>query len=349
MSLEKKLLVIGISHHRTPLAVREKFAVDEDQISKMAECLLRLAPVNEVTILNTCNRFEIYLATETSLIEEEILQMLSREDQTMYKVWRQFYYVHSNSEMILHLFSVASGLDSQMVGETEILGQVKRAIQSSREQNWSGKNLGLIFERASQAAKWARTHTGIGQGQVTIGSVAVDLATRIFGDLEKQRILLVGSGEVAEKTAQSLFSRGAKDITITGRTHERAHGLAEQIGAATLPFDSFRDRLAFFDILICSTAATDPILLASDLQEARRTRRYEPILVVDVAVPRDVESSAADLEQIFLYNIDDLASIANENLAQRLREIEVCREELNRKSWRTWLNCFRRDLSRHYR
>jgi len=345
MSLEKKLLVVGISHHRAPLAVREKFALETSLLERMAKVLLDVGPILEVAFLNTCNRFEIYLATEKSIPQDQLLRILSRGDDGLLEIWKDLHYVHSNSEMILHLFSVASGLDSQMVGETEILGQVKKAVQWSRKESWSGKKLGLIFEKAFQAAKWARTHTGIGQGQITIGSVSVDLATRIFGELERQRILLVGSGEVAEKTAQCLYSRGARDVTISGRTQERAVSLAEQIGAATLPFESFRERLALFDILICSTASRETILSVEDLDSARKSRRYEPILVIDVAVPRDIESGAASLDQVFLYNMDDLALIANENLAQRMKEIEVCREELKRKAWRTWLNCFRRDLS----
>lgn len=342
MSLPRSLLVLGVSHHRTPLDVRELFSLSQEDVEKLAQRLLSLESVQEIVILNTCNRVEAYLASETEPNPEEVLQTIAEVTQQPTDLLRDLHYSHANSDMLVHLFSVASGLDSQMIGETEILGQVKDALIRARKHKWTGRTMSPIFERSFQAAKWARTHTGIGQGQVTIGNVVVDLVSRVFGDLIRPRILLVGSGDVAEKTAQSLASRGARDITVTGRSFDRAESLARTFNGAVLPFETFRTNLHFYDIIICSTASPEPLLSQDLVSEISHKRKFAPILLVDVAVPRDVEAYVESLQQVFLYNMDDLAAIANENLRLREQEVEHCLAELKRRAWRTWLKSFRR-------
>ena len=342
MSLPRSLLVLGVSHHRTPLDVRELFSLSKEDVETLAQRLLALSCVQEVVLLNTCNRVEAYLASETEPDPEAVLGAISEVTRQPIELLRDLHYAHANSDMLVHLFSVASGLDSQMIGETEIRGQVKESLTRARSHKWTGRIMSPIFERSFQAAKWARTHTGIGQGQVTIGNVVVDLVTRVFGDLVHPRILLVGSGEVAEKTAQSLASRGARDITVTGRSFDRAESLARTFNGAVLPFETFRTNLHLYDIIICSTAAPEPLLSSELVSEISQRRRFAPILLVDVAVPRDVDSTVGALKQVFLYNMDDLADIANENLRLRQQEVENCLAELKRRAWRTWLRSIRR-------
>ncbi|MEM0964722.1 MAG: glutamyl-tRNA reductase [Verrucomicrobiota bacterium] len=337
MSVPRTLLVVGVSHHRTPLEVRELFSLGPDNLRSLAERLLTVPSVNEVVLLNTCNRVEVYLSTSREPDTFAILRMLAETTHQPPELLEDLSYVHANSDMLVHLFSVTSGLDSQMIGETEILGQVKDALVEARKNGWAGSKLGTIFERSFQAAKWARTHTGIGQGQVTIGNVVVDLVTRVFGDVCGPRVLLVGSGEVAEKTAQSLSSRGARDITVSGRSFQRAQELAISFEGAVLPFETYPSKLHLFDIVICSTASSHPLLTAQVVNQVSRQRKFAPLLLVDVAVPRDVEAGAGILDQVFLYNMDDLANIANENIRLRREEVDGCLLEIKRRAWRAWL------------
>lgn len=343
MSLPRRLLVLGVSHHRTPLDIRELFSLSPDDLRRLAERLLATDEIKEVVLLNTCNRVEAYLASDSEPDPEKVLAAMAEVTGQPLEQLRSLHYCSANSDMLVHLFSVASGLDSQMIGETEILGQVKESLTLARSEKWAGRIMGPLFERSFQAAKWARTHTGIGQGQITIGNVVVDLVSRVFGDLSSPRILLVGSGEVAEKTAQSLASRGARDITVTGRSFDRAEALARTFEGAVLPFETFQANLHLYDIIICSTASPTPLLTVDGVREISRKRRFAPLLLVDVAVPRDVEASAGNLDQVFLYNMDDLAGIANENLLLRQQEVESCLTELKRRAWRTWLRSIRRN------
>ena len=187
MSLPRRLLVLGVSHHRTPLEIRELFTLSGEQVQDLAERLLETEEIHEVVLLNTCNRVEAYMASDSEPDPEKVLTAMADVTGQPLDLLRDLHYSAANSEMLVHLFSVASGLDSQMIGETEILGQVKAALQQAREKKWVGTQIGPAFEKSFQAAKWARTHTGIGQGQVTIGNVVVDLVNRVFGDLVKPR------------------------------------------------------------------------------------------------------------------------------------------------------------------
>ncbi len=341
MSLPQRLLVIGISHHRAPLHVRELFSLSKEKKDALGAELAARPEIAEVVLLATCNRLEAYLALNGEADRNALLEAIARATGQSTTLPGDLHYVYGNNDMIVHLFSVATGLDSQMVGETEILGQVKVAYQSARENGWCGRVLGPLFERSFQAAKWARTHTGIGQGHTTVGNVVVDLVQRVFGEVGDRRILLIGSGEVAERTAQSLHSRKARDITVTGRSFENAQKLARAFQAAALPYESVRENLHLFDVVICSTAAPGAILTTELLRETTRKRRFRPILLVDVAVPRDVEPSAGQIDQVFLYNFDDLAAIANENLRKRQEEVGECLAELKRRAWRVWLKSLR--------
>ena len=208
----------------------------------------------------------------------------------------------------------------------------------------TGPVLNRLFEKSFQAAKSARTQTGITKGQVSIGNVAVDLANRIFGQVKNSRVLLIGSGEVGELTAQALKSRGVADISVTSRTFENAHKLAHQFGGAAIDFEDFVNQLHRFDIIISSTAAPGAILTPETIRKALKQRRARPLFLIDLAMPRDIDPAVEDVDNVYLYNLDDLSTIANENLALRKAEIDKARTILKAHAWNLWLQLRRRTL-----
>ena len=344
----QSLFVLGSSHRDAPLDVRERIALSRAQKDALQTKLKEAAGIRECLILNTCNRLEIYGLAEKA---DEPLEELVREPLCQSKgIPRALFDRHShwstNLNVIQHALEVSAGLDSQMIGETEILRQVKAAYAEAREAGSTGKVLNRLFERSFQAAKIARTRTGITRGQVSIGNVAVDLANRIFGRLDRSRVLLLGSGEVGEKTAQALKSRGAADITVSSRTFENAHRLAHALGGSAIDFDDFIGQLHHYDIVIGSTAAPGTLLERDTLRRTIRTRPERPLFLIDLALPRDFDPAVETLENVYLYNLDDLATIANENLAAREAEIEDARNMLRSSAWHLWLQLRRRELMR---
>ena len=238
--------------------------------------------------------------------------------------------------MVRHAFEVASGIDSQMVGETEILGQVKEAYEDALRRKSAGKLLNRMFQKSFQAAKWARTHTGISKGQVNLGNVICELTRRIFGDVSSSRLLIVGSGEVAELAMVAFHFRNCHEITVTGRTFENARHLAEKVNAATLDFESFRKSLHLFDVVVTSTAGNDPVLSRETIRSTLSMRPARPLFLIDVAVPRDIDEGVSELENVYLYNMDDVSAIANENLKSRMAEVERCKGALAHRAIRLW-------------
>ncbi|MFP4165874.1 MAG: glutamyl-tRNA reductase [Opitutales bacterium] len=342
--LLQRLFVIGSSHHETPLHVRESFALSREAARILQEELRALEAIRECMVLTTCNRLEIYgLATGTG-IETTIHQHIARFCGVDRELIDRYFFRRTNLDVLQHAVELASGLDSQMVGETEILAQMKEAYSDARASNAVGNVLNRIFQKSFQAAKAVRSRTAISQGQVSIGNVAVDLARRIFGKLETSRILLTGSGEVAEKTAQALKSAGVADIMVTSRTFENAHQLAHKLGGAAIEFDDFPAQAHRFDIIISSTSAHHTILSRSMIRKSREHRPERPFFLLDLALPRDIEPSVEQLENVYLYNLDDLSTIANENLELRRAEIEHARTILKGHAWRLWLHLRRHAL-----
>jgi len=233
-----------------------------------------------------------------------------------------------------------------MVGETEILGQLKQAYTAARDAQCAGNVFTRLFEKSFQAAKAARSQTAITRGQISIGNITVDLASRIFGKLDKSRVLLIGSGEVGEKTAQALKSRGVGDISVSSRTFENAHRLAHSLGGSAIDFEDFKSQLAHFDIIIGSTAAPGTILSREVIEATMEQRPERPCFLIDLALPRDIDPSVEAVENVYLYNLDDLSKIANENLTARTAEIEKAREILKKHAWNLWLQLRRRELMR---
>ncbi|WP_269522267.1 glutamyl-tRNA reductase [Coraliomargarita parva] len=340
----QSLFVLGSSHHEAPLEVRERFALSPEQTGMLRAALHEVKGIRECVVLNTCNRVEIYGLAEAGIEEEQVRAQLCQIQQLDRSLFDAHSFWHTNLDTLQHALEVASGLDSQMIGETDILSQMKSAYADAKSAHCTGAVLNRLFEKSFQAAKSARSQTAITKGQISIGNVAVDLASRIFGKLTRSRVLLIGSGDVGEKTAQALKSRGAADIAVSSRTFEKAHALAHQFEGAAIDFADFRTHLEHYDIIISSTAATGSILDRSTIQQAMRRRPERPLFLIDVAVPRDIDSDVEAIDNVYLYNLDDLSTIANENLAQRKTEIEHARAILKQHAWTLWLQLRRRAL-----
>jgi glutamyl-tRNA reductase len=328
------LFVIGASHHRAPLEVREKLAIASEE--SLRADLAAVTGLRELAVLNTCNRVEFYGVAADLETTDAIQAAYCARQQFAPSEYERIRFRLTGREAALHLFEVASGLDSQLVGENEIFGQVKEAYAAAQAFRSTGAVLNRVFQKAFQAAKHVRTHTGISAGRVSVANVAVELATNIFGNLSAARILVVGTGEIGEGAARAFKNRGAAALTVAGRRADRASLLAAGLGADTVPFPEREARLADYDIAVCSTSAPDVILATAAIASAMKARPARPLLLIDMAVPRDVEASAADLENVFLYNLDDLAKIAEQNRLARENEIARCKALLSQRADGLW-------------
>ena len=343
----QSLFVLGSSHNEASLEVREQLALSAESLKDLQRHLVDDEIIRECLVVNTCNRLEVYgLANSSEDTEERVRDALCRAQGVSRELLDKHSFWYTNLNVLQHALEVSSGLDSQMVGETEILGQMKEAYAQAKATGATGSVLNRLFEKSFQAAKSARTQTGITRGQVSIGNVAVDLATRIFGKLDKSRVLLLGSGEVGEKTAQALKSRKVADISVSSRTYENAHRLAHELKGAAIDFDDFIEQLHHFDIIIGSTSAPGFLLSREVVRKTMQTRPERPLFLIDLALPRDIDPGVESLENVYLYNLDDLSTIANENLEARRSEIEKARKLLQGHAWNLWLQLRRRELMR---
>jgi len=330
------LFLLGASHHTAPLAVREKLALDDAKAAALADRLRATPGLQEFTLLNTCNRTEIYgVAAGTDPIAALRDAVCATTGSTPAE-FAAASFERRNHEAVAHVFAVASGLDSQLVGETEILGQVKTAYDAALARRWTGPVLNRVFQKTFQAAKHIRTHTAIGAGQTSIASVAVDLAGRIFGELATTRVLVVGAGDIGVKTVQAFQSRGATAITVASRTLAKAEAAAAQIGGWAASLADLPAAVAGADIVTCSTTSPDFVLPRELVAAAIRTRPARPLFLIDLALPRDVDPAAAGVPNVFLYNLDDLARIAESNLALREAEVARCRAILAERAAALW-------------
>jgi glutamyl-tRNA reductase len=343
----QSLFVLGSTHHQAPLEVRERMALTPADAAALQQALHALDDIRECLVVNTCNRLEVYGLASSPEVEHTIRDLLCAHNGVSRELLDAHSFWHTNLDVLQHAFEVSTGLDSQMVGETDILGQMKDAYANARAAKCTGTVLNRLFEKSFQAAKSARTQTGITRGEVSIGNVAVNLANRIFGHLRDSRVLLIGSGDVAERTAQSLKSRGVADITVASRTFENAHQLAHSLGGAAIELSDFAAQLQRFDIVISSTAAPSLLLERAMIGAALKQRPDRPFFLIDVALPRDIDPTVDTLENVYLYNLDDLSAIANENLDLRKAEIEHARTLLKGHAWNLWLQLRRRTLMAH--
>ena len=328
------LFVIGATHQNAPLEVRERLALGSE--AGIREELARVAGLRELAVLSTCNRVEFYGVGSDDTAPDSVQAAYCVRQGFDPAEFERIRIRLTGREAALHLFEVASGLDSQLVGENEIFGQVKEAYAAAQACGSTGAVLNRLFQKAFQAAKHVRTSTGIASGRVSVANVAVDLAASIFGNLGEAKVLVLGTGEIGEGTARAFRSRGAEDLAVSGRRHERAEEVASALGAGTVPFEERDASLARYDIVVCSTAAPSAVLGAAAIAAAMRRRPARPLLLIDLALPRDVEAAAADLQNVFLYNLDDLAKIAEENRAAREAEIAKCRAILSERVDGLW-------------
>ncbi len=319
------LVVIGLSHHATPVTVRERFAFAEAAVPGALEELRAAGLAREAVILSTCNRVEIYAAGD--LPEGQAIAGLRRFLLDYHKFKEApagEIYGRGGRAGLEHLFKVACGLDSMVPGETEVLGQLKKAYDTALRHKHTGAVLNKAFQRAFHVAKQIRTETNIQRGSVSVGSVAAELAEKIFSDLSEHPVMVVGAGETSEKTARALLSRGAKSVLVSNRSHTRAVELARELGGQAVSFDDWAAEFPRIDILISSTAAPHCILDRARLEPLMRARKNRPLLLIDIAVPRDIDPQVQFLENVYLYNIDDLQAIAGDCLRQRREEIARC-------------------------
>jgi glutamyl-tRNA reductase len=278
----------------------------------------------EALVLSTCNRVEVYAVSEQPVPSENITRCLAGVSSGIDD--SAAFYRHEAEECVQHLFRVASGLDSMVVGETEVLGQAKQAYEAARSGGGAGPVLHRLFQRAFRVAKQVRTHTEITRGAVSVGSVAVDLAVRIFGQLSQRKVLVVGAGETSERTARALASRGVRDLRVTNRSGARAEELAAAVGGRAVPFAGWENECREVDIIISSTASEEPLLTREKLAPILRERWDRPLFIIDIAVPRDVAPDVNEMEGVFLYDIDSLRSVADQALAMRRQQIAAGEE-----------------------
>jgi len=310
------LFCVGLSHHTADVETRERFAghAETDRILRGAGC-------NEALLLTTCNRVEVYAASEKRVSTDEIAHCLVRNIENDRSEHAPPFYRYEDEKCVQHLFRVASGLDSMVVGESEILGQAKKAYESARASGVAGPWLHRLFQRAFRVAKQVRTHTEITRGSVSVGSVAADLAQRIFGQLSSCKVLVLGAGETSERTARALVSRGVTDLRVTNRSTRRAQELARLVGGRAVRFDEWLRQCREIDILITSTSSETALLTPESLAPMLRNRVDRPLFIIDIAVPRDVEPSVNEMHGVYLYDIDSLQSVAEQSLALRRQQI----------------------------
>lgn len=330
-----KLFCVGLSHHTASVETRERYA----RTSELEAGLRNATGCSEALLLSTCNRVEVYAVAEAAIDTQTVARRLAASDVTCEIDETALFYRHEGEECIQHLFRVASGLDSMVVGETEVLGQAKQAYAAARESGGAGPYLHRLFQRAFRVSKQVRTHTDITRGAVSVGSVAVELAGKIFGELDRRKVLVLGAGDTSEKTARALASRGVKDLRVSNRCGERAEQLAAAVGGRAVPFGDWISQCQEIDILISSTAASEPLLTRETLAPILQGRWDRPLFIIDIAVPRDVAPDVNEMEGVFLYDIDSLQSIAAQSLAQRRRQVQAAEEIIGQhvREFSDWL------------
>ena len=325
-----KLFVTGLSYRTAPVEVREKLAVRPSLLPCLG-CRLKIsAGLDEVVLVSTCNRVEVYGATSSWVQGKvfRIFQQLCPDLDVTPHV-----YVKEGVAAVAHLFSVTSGLDSMVIGETEITGQIKTAYQAAQQVGLTGRVTNRWFQTALQVAKEVRTHTGIGRGATSVGSVAVELAEKIFaGDLSDKTVMILGAGKMGEACVRHLAKSGAQSVLVANRSLERARTLAAEFGGRALPFEERLPAIAEADIVVSSTGSPTVVLHKHEVAGVLAARSNRPLVLVDIAVPRDIAPDVEELDNVYLYNIDHLEAIVRENSRMREHELSKCNEIITRRA-----------------
>jgi glutamyl-tRNA reductase len=319
-----KLFVAGLSYKTAPVEVREKLAVRPSELSCHG-CRLKLSgALEEVVVLSTCNRVEIYGTSPwVSGNVNRMFSQLAKGDVD----FAPYLYVKEGEEVAKHLFSVVSGLDSMVIGETEIAGQVKSAYDAAQQARLTGRMTNKLFQTALATAKEVRTHTAVGRGAVSVGSVAVELAEKIFDkDLAGKTIMIIGAGKMGEACVRHLAKKGTRSVLVSNRSFERAQGLAADFGGRAIRFDDCLGAMVEADIVVSSTGCPQTILNRADVASIMPARRNRPLFLIDIAVPRDIAADVQELPNVYLYNIDHLEAIVRQNVGVREQELTRCNE-----------------------
>ena len=318
-----QLFAFGLNHQTAPLAVREQMAFDVETMEPALHDLVEQGAAKEATILSTCNRTEVYCSTQAP---EKIVNWLANYHQMEARDIAPYLYTLSREQAVKHAFRVASGLDSMVLGEPQILGQMKQAVRYAEQAGTLGFLLHKLFQRTFSVAKDVRTQTEIGANLISMAAAAVRLAERIFPSIAEQKVLFIGAGEMIELNAVHFAARSPKHITVANRTLERAQVLARRISGHAITLAELPDQLAHHDIIVTCTASPLPILGKGMVERALKARKHRPLFIVDLAVPRDVEAEVAELDDVFLYTVDDLAEVVRDGLDARqgaVQEAEV--------------------------
>jgi glutamyl-tRNA reductase len=316
----------GFNYKTAPVEIREKLAITENNYGSILEKLNSIEDIYEICVISTCNRIELYGVSNDNVekVKEEILRILSQYSAIPVSTLRDYLFFYTNKEAIRHIFRVSSSLDSMVIGEPQIVCQFKDSFTKAKEYKAVRHILTRLFDKALNVSKKIRTSTGISRRAVSISYAAVLLAKKIFGDLKDKNVLIIGAGEMAELAAKHLHSLNVKHIFVSNRTFEKAVELADKFSGSAIRFEKIQEFLPEADIIIVSTGAKEPILKKEDVKRAIKSRK-DPLFIIDISVPRNVEESVNELEGVYLYNIDDLKQVVNSNLEER--KIEAQRAE----------------------
>ena len=334
------LVSVGINHKTAPIEIREKVALTDSSARLCLERLKSDAMVREAVVLSTCNRVEIYGLLQEGKSSEDLIRFLADFHQvTGSNTCDKFYSFHQH-DVVRHLFCVCTGIDSMVIGENEILGQVKKYYQLAHEMCSTGPILNNLFQRSFSVSKYLRTETALGRGNVSISSIAIELAEKIFGSLVDRDVLLIGAGKVSHLTGKYLVSKGVRRIVTSSRSYEKAQLLAKSLDGIVICFDDLHQAMKEVDIVISSTSAPVFIISKDGIVGLMKERHHRPLFIIDLAVPRDVDSTVNDVDNVYLYNIDDLKEISQRNRASREKEIERSYDYIEKETIRfmQWIN-----------
>lgn len=315
------IIVVGLSHKTTPIEIREKISFPENKINESLEQLHKYEEIHECIIVSTCNRVEIYAVVKN--IHDgikDIKYFISSCHQLSIEQFDKHLYTHNDDEAIKHIFRVTCSLDSMVVGEPQILGQIKDAYALAMEDNFTSLILNKLMKKSFSVAKRIRTETAIAKNAVSISFAAVELAKKIFGGVDDKVVMLIGAGEMGELAAHHLVNSGVKKVLVSNRTYQRAVDLAEKFCGSPVKFDVMNDYLVETDIVISSTGAPHYVLKKSEIEKVIIKRKNKPMFLIDIAVPRDIEPTVNEIDNVYLYDIDDLQTVVNANIKGRMKE-----------------------------
>jgi len=319
-------IVTGISHKTAPIEIREHFTISDEILPAVLGRIRSIEGIEECVVLSTCNRTELYARISCPI--EEVRDRISRfilKSSGEKRNFLDYFYTKVGTDAFEHLFLVTCGLDSMILGETQIFGQVKNAYAVACDAKCTGPATNRLFHHAFQVGKTIRNTTSIGEGTVSVSSAAVKLARELFGSLSRRSILLIGSGEIGKLCAKHLYDSGIEHLYITNRTPERASALAQELSGVVVPFSAFEDMFDSVDIIIASVTSTSPIITTDSFEGHIGRRGGNPLFLIDLGVPRNIEAAAAGLESVHLYNIDDLEDVTFDNQDRRKTEAEKAR------------------------